>query len=328
MGEFDVINEYFAPLSHGASGAYDLKNDAAVLDVAVGNQMVITSDCLIADVHFLKDDPPQTVARKALAVNLSDLAAMGARPRAYTLAIAWPTPIDTHWIKTFASGLKMAQDEWGVTLIGGDTVATAGPLTLTVTAFGEIEAGRALTRSGANPGDDLYVTGTIGDAALGLLVARDDCFTSLDQCHREFLIERYRCPTPRISLGPELLGLATSAIDISDGLIADAKHIADQSAGLAIIAASRVPLSPPVNTLITDTPNILKTVMGGGDDYEILFTAPPSKGPMIDTLADKLSLSITCIGRINGMINAPGVQVIGPDGDPLASDSQFGFLHF
>ena len=323
MGEFDIIARHFAPLSLGEAGAFGLKDDAAVLSIGTDQQMVVTSDCLVAGVHFLSTDPPETIARKALGVNLSDLAAMGTRPRAYTLAAAWPTPVDESWIATFAAGLGSAQTDWQVTLIGGDTVATDGPLTLTVTAFGEVEQGHALTRGGANPGDDLYVSGTLGDAALGLLALRGQPGALTDD-DTAYLIDRYRCPQPRITLGPHLQGIATSAIDISDGLIADLGHITGQSQVSATIEITKLPLSPAARAILDGAPDHLTTILTGGDDYELLFTAPP-------TLRDDISALPTQPGRI-GVIdnhrNTTPITVLGPDGMPIPLPQRPGYSHF
>jgi len=321
MREFDIIARYFSPLSQGEAGALGLKDDAALLNIAAGRQMVVTSDCLVAGVHFLEADPPETIARKVLGVNLSDLAAMGARSRAYTLAAAWPKNIEESWIAAFAAGLESAQTDWQVTLIGGDTVANDGPLTLTVTAFGEVEEGAALTRAGAKPGDDLYVSGTLGDAALGLLAIRKE-LASLPEDYTAYLIDRYRCPQPRLLLGQQLAGVASSAIDISDGLIADLGHITDESDASAIIKTAAIPLSAAARAILNGNPDQLTTLLTGGDDYELLFTAPPTQRDNISTLPAQP----TRIGFIEK--NKTPITLLGADGLSIALPRHPGYRHF
>jgi len=323
MGEFDIIARHFAPLSQGEAGAFGLTDDAAVMSIDAGQQMVVTSDCLVAGVHFLANDPPETIARKVLGVNLSDLAAMGARSRAYTLATAWPTPVDESWIAGFAAGLKAAQADWQVTLIGGDTVGTDGPLILTVTAFGEVEEGAALTRAGAKPGDDLYVSGTLGDAALGLLSLSGE-LGALTGDHAAYLIDRYRCPQPRVTLGPQLQGLASSAIDISDGLIADLGHITGVSGVSATIETPNLPLSAAARRVVEENPDHLATVLTGGDDYELLFTAPPALRDDISALPAQT----TRIGTINDKRDTTPITLLDADGSAHAMPRRRGYQHF
>jgi thiamine-monophosphate kinase len=327
MGEFDIIARYFAPLSKREPGALDLKDDAALLDVAPGNQIVITSDCLVAGVHFFPSDPPQSIARKALGVNLSDLAAMGATSRAYTLAVAWPRSTEEDWISAFADGLQSAQSDWHVTLIGGDTVATDGPLTLTITAFGDVGSGSALTRGGAQPGDFVFVSGAIGDASLGLLLINGGIDTA-SVPDAAFLIDRYYHPQPRVTLGPRLIGIATSATDISDGLGADMGHIVDVSGVSVLLDSTRIPLSAPARALIDKNPDLLNTVLGGGDDYEILFTAPQAMGEKIEKLAHELSIPLTKIGEISRRKDGVGVEIVDQQGRVTELIGGSGYQHF
>jgi len=332
MGEFDIIARHFAPLSTGEPGAFNLKDDAAVLDVAAGQQIVVTSDCLISDVHFLANDPADRIAHKALAVNLSDLAAMGAEPRAYTLACAWPKSINDTWLKTFSDGLCKAQNTWRVTLIGGDTVATDGPLTLTVTAFGMVGEGNALRRSGAGAGDDVYVTGTIGDAALGLLLRQgkleDRLKTSISGPDQDHLTDRYLSPEPRIGVGEHLVGIASGTMDISDGLVADLTHICNASALSADIQADRIPISTAASHLLQSDPKLFEVLITGGDDYELLFTAPESRRGSIDALSDTHSTLITRIGSMGKKGDTPKVRVMGGNGDELEIINKSGYRHF
>ena len=218
--EFDLIARYFAPLAAGEAGAFGLTDDAAVLTPSPGWATVTTADAMVAGVHFLPEDPPDLIARKLLRVNLSDLAAMGARPRAYLLTTAFPAAIDDAWLAAFTEGLAADQAEFGIHLLGGDTVSTPGPLTLSLMALGEARDGAVLRRSGAKPGDTVYVTGTIGDAALGLDSLRGH-LSGLGPRQAEYLAGRYRLPQPRMACGPRLLGLAHAALDVSDGLVGD-----------------------------------------------------------------------------------------------------------
>jgi len=223
--EFDLIARYFAPLAAGAPGALGLLDDAALVDVSPGHRLVVTVDAVVAGVHFLADDPPDLIARKALRVNLSDLAAMGARPLGYFLAAAFADQ-DEPWLAAFAAGLAEDQASFGVALMGGDTVATPGPLTLAITAIGEVRSGRELRRSAAKAGDLIFVTGTLGDGALGLAALRG-ALPALSGAQRDFLARRYHLPEPRIDFGRALTeeGLALCGMDISDGLGADLGHI-------------------------------------------------------------------------------------------------------
>ncbi len=294
--EFEIIAAHFAPLAN-SSGAFDLTDDCAILEPAEGDGLVVTSDTIVAGVHFLSDDPPETVAVKLLGVNCSDLASMGAVPLAYTLAAAWSEPIDEAWIGRFAKALRTVQDGYGMGLIGGDTVATPGPTTLNATAFGTVEKGTELRRNGAQPGDTVYVSGTIGDAVLGLMHLRGR-IDGIDDVDAEFLTERYRSPRARTELGRSLLGLADAAIDVSDGLIADIAHLASASGVAAVLEADRVPLSPASRAVVRNSPDLLPTLVTGGDDYELVFSAPASAEEALQALAARLDCPIAAIGVI------------------------------
>jgi len=242
-GEFEIIGRYFTPLSQGFAGAQGLANDTASLVIGDGNEAVITLDTMVSGVHFLPTDPPDLIARKLLRVNLSDLASAGATPRTYFLSLSLPPSIDDSWIAAFAGGLAADQARFGVVLGGGDTTSTPGPLTLSLTAIGEAPRGQAISRAGAQTGQDIYVSGTIGDAALALALIQSG---GVEQALRDIpaLMARYRLPEPRVSLGISLRGLATAAIDVSDGLIADLGHICRTSAVGAEVEAATVPLWP------------------------------------------------------------------------------------
>ncbi len=295
-GEFELIARFFRPLAAAEKGALALLDDAAVLRVPPGRRLVATTDCLVAGVHFLKNARPEDIAPKLLRVNLSDLAAMGAEPRWYLLAAAFPQNAGAGWIGRFARALKREQKKFGVVLVGGDTVATPGPATFTVTALGLAAKGKELRRSGARAGDDIYVSGTIGDGALGLRVL--DGRLRLSTAHARALIARYHRPIPRIALGLGLAGLARAAIDVSDGLIADLGHICAASGVAARIEADRVPLSPAAMAALGANPELLADVLAGGDDYELVFTAPPAGAGRIGALARKLDVPVARIGRI------------------------------
>jgi thiamine-monophosphate kinase len=304
-GEFELIARYFAPLARDFPGAYGLRDDAAVIAPAPGHELVVKTDAIVGGVHFFDDDPPALVARKALRVNLSDLAAKGARPLAYLVDLIVPAAIDEAWIAAFAGGLAADQEIFGVHLIGGDTDATPGPVTVAITAFGDVPEGRILRRGGARPGDTVYVTGTIGDAALGLRAQRHG-LNSLDDAHLAHLVERYRLPQPRVALGPKLLGIATAALDVSDGLVADLGHLCTTSGVDAIIDEARLPLSNAAQAALISEPALMETVLTGGDDYEIVFAAPPGAADRIAGLALASGVRITAIGRLEALAGKRG----------------------
>lgn len=326
-GEFDLIARLFAPLALGDRGSLGLADDAALLTVDPGRELVVTTDSLVSGVHVLAADPPRSIAAKILAVNASDLAAMGARPFAYLLAAAFPAPLDESWLQSFADGLGAAQTSLGMTLVGGDTVATPGPMVLTVTAFGSVERGRALRRSGARPGDLIFVSGTIGDGALGLLVARGE-FVGLDAADAGYLVGRYREPTPRVELGRRLIGLAGAAIDVSDGLVGDLRHVCEASKVAAVVDASRVPRSPAANASLERDRTKDTLLMTGGDDYELLFTVAADRRDAVGRLARALGLGLTEIGRIERWRPEEGpVRVVDGAGAVLELGNG-GYRHF
>ena len=248
-GEFDLIERFFRPLSRAAPGAFALRNDGALLTPPAGASLVVTKDLMVAGVHYPEGEEPSTVARRLLRVNLSDLAAMGATATAYALGLALPEDIADVWVEAFAAGLARDQEAFGVALIGGDTVATKGPAVLSLTAFGTVAGDACLTRAGAGEGDDIYVSGTVGDATLGLRAVRGGLADLTPEDHAA-LAERFRLPEPRLALGTALLGVATCAIDVSDGLVADLGHLCEESGVAARINADAVPLSPAVRRAV------------------------------------------------------------------------------
>ena len=322
-GEFERIARFFAPLSKPVSGAFSLSDDTAVLDLTVGHQLVAASDTLVEGVHFFGDDPARDIALKLLAVNLSDFAAMGAHPKTYLLNIALPDSIDDTWLEAFSAGLAQGQEQYRVTLVGGDSVSTPGPLTLSLTLLGEIGKGRELRRNGAGEGDLIYVSGTIGDAALGLKLRQGELEGLVDE-DRDYLLERYRRPTPRLALGQDLTGLARAAIDISDGLVADLMHMCRQSGLAAELAAPAVPLSFAGRAALDRDPALIEAVLTGGDDYELLFAVPEDRADEISALASKLDFALTRIGHFRA---GEGVRIIDAMGDEIEFSSP-GYRHF
>jgi thiamine-monophosphate kinase len=321
-GEFERIATFFAPLAAGFPGALGLTDDAAILRPAEGAELVVTTDTIVAGVHYIGDEPPGLVAQKLLRVNLSDLAAKGARPVAYTLNIALPPELEDAWLERFCAGLAADQQRFGIALAGGDSVATPGPVTLTITAFGEIAAGGMLRRSGARPGDRIYVSGTIGDGALGLKVLRGR-LAGIAASQRDALVERYRLPQPRVACGARLVGIAHAAMDISDGLVADLGHIADMSGVAAVVEAASVPLSTAAAAALEIEPEMRDAVLGGGDDYELLYTAPPDAASSMAAPAAELGLPLTAIGRIEA---GRGVRVVDAAGAEIAL-ARAGYTH-
>lgn len=320
LGEFGRIARFFVPLAAGAPGALGLTDDAALIDCPPGERLVVTVDAMVEGIHFLSSDPPDLVARKLVRVNLSDLAAMAAVPVGYFLTTALPKNRGDDWLAGFAAGLAQDQTEFGITLLGGDSVSTPGPVCLTLTAFGRIATGAEVRRGGARPGDLVFVSGTIGDGALGLEAAQGKLDGVLDPADVVFLADRYRLPRPRVGLGPILSGLASAMMDVSDGLVGDLAHICDVSGVAGVIEAARVPLSAAAARL----PGRLETVLTGGDDYELLFTAAPERQAAIEAAAAIAGVPVSLIGRIEP---GQGVRVSAADGRDMALTG-VGWRHF
>ncbi len=324
VDEFDLIKRLFVPLTGGRPEALNLADDVALIAGPAGQQWAITKDAMVAGVHFFPDDPPELIARKLVRVNLSDLASKGAEPQFLLLATCFPQDVDAAWIDRFAGGLKTDCEEFTVAVIGGDTVATPGPLVLALTAVGRLPENTALLRSNARSGDHIWLSGSLGDAALGLFVAKGERKT-LSDTDVGFLLDRYRLPRPRVTLGPRLRGLAHAGMDVSDGLLGDLAHICRASSCAAEIEADRLPLSAAARAaLAAGLGNGLSTVVTGGDDYEILFTAPPDADRALSALSGELDVPLTRIGRIK-----PGQGVALLDGDGNVLDvGQGGYRHF
>ncbi len=323
MGEFELIERYFKrPTRRATLGVGD---DCALLAPAPGMQLAVSSDLLLEGRHFLSTVDPYKLGHKALAVNLSDLAACGARPLAFTLALALPQA-EERWLEGFSRGLYALADAHDCELIGGDT--TRGPLAICITVFGEVPPGQALLRSGAQVGDDLYVSGTLGDARLALEVFRGT--RSLPQAAFDAARERMEQPTPRVALGLALRGVATAAADISDGLVGDLGHILKASAlGARIDTSIAIKLiascgHSTLGSSQIDADFALECVLAGGDDYELVFTAPPAARNRVKAAAVMAQTPVTCIGRIEA---APGLRLV--DGAGVALERRFAsFDHF
>lgn len=327
--EFEWVARHFAPLAREFAGAYDLLDDVAVISPGPGRELVVKSDVIVAGIDFPPDEPATLVARKALRVNLSDLAAKGAAARAYLVDLILPQTVDEGWIASFAEGLARDQAQYGIHLIGGDLSSTSGPITVAVTAFGEVPLGKVIRRGGAQAGDSIFVTGTIGDAALGLGLLRSPP-SALDRTAVDFLTDRYRLPQPRVILGSHLIGIATASLDISDGLVADLRHLCSVSRLSARIEADRVPLSHAARLAIGGDPQRLTVALTGGDDYEILFTANPMATSRIRELSEALRTVVTPIGHMTASASADGqsdVAVLDASGRRLQFAAE-GWTHF
>lgn len=294
LGEFELIARFFAPLA--GPGALGLRDDAALVDVSPGYQLVLTNDTVIAGVHFRADDPPDLVARKALRVNLSDLAAKGARPLGFLQALTLNRDISDAWLESYARGLAQDVAEFGVPLMGGDTTASSGPLCVTITALGEAPKDGAILRSGARPGDLIYVSGSIGDGALGLACLTGEL--SAAQEHSAALIDRYHLPRPRLEVGRALRGIARAALDVSDGLAADLGHMAGASGVSVTIERDAVPLSAAARAAVAGSPALWAKILAGGDDYEIAFAAPEMRAADIARIARETGVPLTAIGTV------------------------------
>jgi thiamine-monophosphate kinase len=321
LGEFERIRRFFAPLA--GPGGLGLADDAALADCRAGYRLVMTADAMVAGVHFLPEDPPDLVAKKLLRVNLSDLAAMGAQPLHYLLTTALPASLGADWIEAFARGLGADQQLYGVDLLGGDSVSTPGPAALSLTAIGEVAAGAEIRRSGARPGDDIWVSGTIGDAYLGLGILQGG-YPALDDENRAALVRRFQLPEPRVRLGPALAGIAHAMVDISDGLLADLGHICETSDVTASVELPAVPMSAAARRVAALEPGIAARLATGGDDYELAFTAAPEAAETIRGVGARLDVAVARIGRIEA---GQGVRLVDAAGRELFVKAT-GYRHF
>jgi len=314
--EFDLIARHFTrPAANAVLGVGD---DCALVDITNGMDLAVSTDTMVSGTHFFPDVDPENLGHKALAVNLSDMAAMGAMPYWAMLALTLPS-VDHAWLAAFAKGFFDLAEEFNVSLIGGDT--TRGPLTLTVTIMGEVPTGAALRRSGAKAGNDVWVSGNVGDAALAV-AHRHGKLVLNEQDYHEAVMRLYE-PTPRVKLGQALRGMATSAIDISDGLLADLGHICRLSGVGATVDLGSIPVSA-IGAKHYSSDAGLTAIVAGGDDYELCFTAPANARDSIAELTDVLGIPLTRIGQVK---RGKGVSLLGADGKPVKIDGR-GFDHF
>jgi thiamine-monophosphate kinase len=326
-GEDHLIARFFRPLATDA-GALGLLDDAATLTPPPGSDVVLKADAIVGGVHFFPDDPPDLIAKKALRVNLSDLAAKGASPAGFLLSLALPASVGADWLEAFARGLGEDAKAYGCPLMGGDTDRTPGPLTISIAAFGLVPCGTMVRRAGARPGDRVVVTGTIGDGALGLLVRRDPATAErwrLDAAQRDHLIERYLLPRPRNALAQALRQHASAAMDVSDGLAGDLGKLCAVSGVAADIDVARVPLSDAARGAVASDPSLIETVLTGGDDYEVVATVPAAAMDALKAQADAAGVALTEIGTIRA--DRPRAIFLGPAGEPLLF-KRLSFSHF
>ena len=326
ISEDDLITRFFAPLA--APGGLRLMDDAALLRVPAGQDLVLTKDALVAGVHFFALDPPADIARKAMRVNLSDLAAKGADPVGFLLAIALPKDWSSDWLGEFARGLGADAAGYGLPLLGGDTVRTPGPLMVCITALGQVPQGAMVPRTGVQAGDSLYVTGSIGDAALGLRLrlggAGDAAWLArLGPAARDFLADRYLLPRPRNALAHVLRAHAHAAMDVSDGFVGDMRKMLKASGTGGVVQLANVPLSPAVHEALRLAPQLLSLALTGGDDYEIICAVPPERAASFEAAAAGLGVAVARIGQAGGV----EARFLDAEGDAVAFATG-SFSHF
>jgi thiamine-monophosphate kinase len=316
--EFALIARHFRPLA--GDGALDLSDDAALLTPPAGQQLVLAADALVEGVHFLPDDPPGMIARKLLRVNLSDLAAMGAAPLGYLMTTAFTRGTADTWVADFVAGLADDQQRFGIAVLGGDTVATPGPACFSLTIIGTVPPGQALHRRGARIGDEIWVSGSIGDGALGLRVLQGKLAADAEG----HLARRYRLPEPRLALGQALRGVARAAMDVSDGLVQDLGHLCRAAGCGAEISADAVPISAAASDALARDAALLPLILTGGDDYELLFAAAPEDADAVRAASLKSGVAVARIGRF-----VAGEGVVVRDGSGAAITlPQGGWSHF
>ena len=325
MGEFDFIQDYLAPLA--APEGLGLLDDAAMLSPPAGKDLIISQDTMVEGVHFPNGEWGAGTAEKLLRVNLSDLAAKAATPWGYFLSLSLPRKMDQRWLAGFAKGLEAGQQAFDWHVMGGDTTRTDGPLVVSVTAIGTVPTGQMVRRSGAKPGEDIYVTGTIGDAYLGLQLALGHKVEPISGQGMMIWEEAYQRPQPRIALRKMLRKYANASVDISDGLIADSGHISRASKVGLNIDFETIPFSNPTRLWMDAQPASLdafKTLVTAGDDFEILFTSSPKDAEAVKNAAQLANVGVTKIGRVTA---GEGVTCRAPDGEPLSFE-RTGYTHF
>jgi thiamine-monophosphate kinase len=330
----EAIIALLAPLTEGAPGALGLQDDCALLAPEPGTELVLKTDPVAEGVHFLPGDAPEDVAWKALAVNVSDLAAKGATPVGYLMALSFPDAPSRRWLTAFAAGLRQAQTRFGCRLLGGDTDRRPGPLTVSITAIGSVPQGGMVRRTTAQAGCALLVSGSIGDAALGLALAREPVLAAawgLSQPEVDHLIGRYRRPQPRLALGPLLRQYAAAAMDLSDGLVKDLERMLRGSGVGGRLRTADVPLSGPARKVLAREPGRLAQLITGGDDYEVLAAvAGPERCEELRTAAIQAGVALTEVGAVGPAAwpeHGSGLLVAAPGGSPLALD-RAGWDHF
>lgn len=325
-GEDRLIERFFRPLARDP-GAFELRDDAALIAPPAGCDLVLTADAVIEGVHFFPVDPADTVAKKALRANLSDLAAKGAEPLGFLLTLALPKSIDEEWVAAFAHGLAADIETYRCPLLGGDTDGTPGLLSVSITAFGQVPHGKMVRRAGARAGDAIVVTGTLGDSALGLLLRNDPKLSGKAKLSIEeqaYLLERYLVPQPRTSFARALRTHAHAAMDISDGLAGDIAKLASASGISAKIDSAKLPLSNAARTLLAFDNSLIETICTGGDDYEILATVPKETLEALEEEAKESGFALTEIGMAG---TGEGTEITGSDGCPLVFKHP-SFSHF
>ena len=322
LDEFGLIAKYFAPLSGDES--FGLKDDAALISPPENHQLVITQDAIAAGVHFFADDLASLVAKKALRVNISDLIAKGAHPHSFSLALGLGSDCDEDWVASFAKGLAEDCAKYNIVLSGGDTFKTGGGAVISITAIGYVPEGNYTSRLGAKVGDSLYVTGTIGDAALGLLV-RQGKLANIEADEREQLTDSYLLPKPPLEAIPLIREFATASMDISDGLVADCNKLCAASGVSASIKLDNVPLSKFAACIITADSKYLESALTGGDDYQILFSVSENDEETVFEEAKKLGVSVTKLGSLSE--REQGVSLVDPDGNTIVF-GKTGYNHF
>ncbi len=323
-GEERLIANVFAPLATHP-GALGLSDDCAVITPPAGCDLVLTTDTIIGGVHFFTDDAAQAVASKALRVNLSDLAAKGAAPLGYLLSLALPQDLGQEWLVEFAEGLRGDAQHYGCPLLGGDTDRIPGPITIAVTMFGSVPTGTMVRRAGGKPGDRVFVSGTIGDAALGLALRNDPARDwPLTAAQAQHLTDRYLLPQPRNALAEAVRTHASAAMDVSDGLVGDLTKLCRVSQVAANIEVERIPLSEAARALTAAEPGLREPALTGGDDYEIVCTVPPDKAEDFNGAAKAAGVTVSEIGAI---AEGEGARFIDPAGEPLAF-RHASFSHF
>ena len=322
--EMQLIAHYFAPLCD-EEAAFGLVDDAACLTPPEGHDLVISKDMLVSGIHFFAHDAPEDVARKALRVNLSDLAAKGAKPRGYLLGLGLPDDWTEDWLTLFCHGLRTDQDSYHLSLLGGDTVKSPERLVVSVTVIGLVPKGKAVLRQNAKAGDQLYVSGTVGDGALGLLARKGELDLYLPQDKAQFLAERFTLPTPRLALAPLIQTYASAAMDISDGLLGDAEKLA-RASGLALhIQRDLIPLCAPAHSLITQSEHFWSPILTGGDDYELLFTVPGDRQDAFIKEVSKKGAPVTRIGEVK---QGETIHLLTSGGDEIPMPGHAAYQHF